>query len=76
MKLTRQQQRALRVFRYDDGRATDGAVWDEGVRPWPTMDNLVEKGLATRGGWLDPEWGYEYTLTDAGRAASGEDTNG
>lgn len=50
-----------------DDEACDGSVWDWGVRPWPTMDNLVTKGLVTVDGWYGPEEGNHYVLTDAGR---------
>ncbi len=69
-RLTKQQRRALLLWRgwpYDF--VTDGQVWDEARhRPWPTMDNLIAKGLIQRHGWIDEDAGWEYDLTDDGRA--------
>ena len=71
--LTKQQQRAMLAFLWSGGprgfddEACDGSVWDYGVRPWPTMDNLVAKGLVERDSWYGPEEGWNYRLTDAGR---------
>lgn len=45
----------------------DATAWDAGVRPWPTMDNLCEKGLIRPVAWWGPEDGHEYRLTDLGR---------
>jgi hypothetical protein len=60
--LTRQQEQALKAFRVD-GEAYDGSIWDEGVRPWPTMDNLVKLGYVERVQWWDEEAGWQYELT-------------
>lgn len=74
LKLTKRQERAMLAFLYKynergyDDEATDSAVWDWGVRPWPTMDNLVAKGLIEKAGWWGPEDGHLWKLTDAGRA--------
>lgn len=69
--LTRQQEAALRAF---DGShvgetSSDSACWLEDVRPWPTMDNLIAKGLVERLAWFGPEDGWEYALTEAGARA-------
>lgn len=72
--LTSQQARAMLAFLWSagsrgfDDEACDGAVWDWGVQPWPTMDNLAAKGLIAAAGWYGPEEGYNWRLTDAGRA--------
>jgi hypothetical protein len=72
--LTRQQERAMLAFLWSAGaegfdiEAYDGSVWDQGVRPWPTMDNLVKLGLVERIQWWDEEAGWQYELTDAGKA--------
>ncbi len=69
--LTKQQARAMRAFLWRDTydeEACDGAVWDRGVRPWPTMDNLAKKGLVTAYSWLGPEEGWLWRLTDLGCA--------
>lgn len=72
-KLTKRQERAMLAFLWGgprgfDDEACDGAVWDWGVRPWPTMDNLVTKGLIERDSWNGLEEGWLYRLTDAGRS--------
>ncbi len=73
-KLTKQQARALRAFLYVysatgiDPETCGAAVWDCGVRPWPTMDNLVAKGLVEMAGWFGPDEGHGYRLTEAGYA--------
>lgn len=64
----------MEVFLWPAGRegfdieAYDSSVWDQGVRPWPTMDNLVKLGLVERVQWWDEEAGWQYELTDAGKA--------
>jgi hypothetical protein len=69
VRLTRQQERAFRLFdvRWPDDFVTDGQCWDDArCRPWPTMDNLIRKGLIDRDGWVDQDTGWEYKLTPAG----------
>lgn len=69
IRLTRQQERALRMFsvKWPDDIVTDGQCWDDArCRPWPTMDNLIAKGLIEREGWWGEEFGWEYKLTPAG----------
>ncbi len=69
--LTKQQQRAMLAFLYMDTydeEACDGAVWDRGVRPWPTMDNLADKGMVTKDLWYGEESGWNWRLTDLGCA--------
>lgn len=68
VKLTRQQQLALCSFEgsAEGEMGSAGACWNEGVRPWPTMDNLVEKGLAVLVEWYDEYEGYLYKLTALG----------
>jgi hypothetical protein len=72
--LTRQQQRAMLAFLWSAGsegfdiEASDSAVWDWGVRPWPTMENLSKVGLVESHEWLGPEDGWLWRLTDAGKA--------
>jgi hypothetical protein len=72
--LTKQQERAMLAFlwaagsRGFDDEASDSAVWDWGVRPWPTMGNLAKLGLVESHEWLGPEDGWLWRLTDAGRA--------
>lgn len=70
VKLTRQQEAALMSFEesYEGGEGSDGLCWMEGVRPWPTMSNLVDKGLATWVCWIDEDAGNEYRLTTLGAA--------
>jgi hypothetical protein len=68
--LTKQQTRAMCAFEFDD-EPSDASVWELGVRPWPTMENLVAKGLIERGPWWDKEHGYLYRLTDSGRTFLG-----
>lgn len=71
--LTKQQARAMLAFLWAAGRegfdneACDGAVWDNGVRPWPTMDNLEQKGLVRMDAWYGPEEGRLWALTEEGR---------
>ena len=73
-RLTPQQVRAMLAFLWSAGtegfdtEAFDGSVWDWGVRPWPTMGNLVGLGLVERVQWWDEEAGWQYELTDAGKA--------
>lgn len=64
--LTKQQARAMRTFLCDGGETSSGYVWDEGVRPWPTMRNLERKGLCVSVEYLDEDAGYLYSLTTAG----------
>jgi len=72
--LTKRQERAMLAFLYRasargyDDEATDSSVWDWGVRPWPTMANLRDKGLIEDAGWWGPEDGHLYKLTDLGHA--------
>lgn len=47
--------------------AYDSTAWDQGVRPWPTMENLCKLGLIERTSWWGPEEGHEYRLTDLGK---------
>ena len=74
LQLTAQQRRAMRAFLWDagsrgfDDEACDGAVWDEGVRPWPTISNLERKGLVGADSWYGPDEGWNWRLTDSGRA--------
>ncbi len=74
ISLTRQQERAMLAFLWRAGsrgfedETCDSAVWDWGVRPWPTMDNLIAKGLIVADGWYGPEEGHNYRLTDLGRS--------
>ena len=37
-----------------------------GYRPWPTMDNLIDKGLVERVAWEGEHEGWLYALTPAG----------
>ncbi len=73
-RLTKQQARAMRVFLWPPGidgidpEACDAAVWDRGVRPYPTMANLERKGLVESVGWISAEEGYDYRLTPLGRS--------
>ena len=71
-RLTRQQKRAMLAFLWVGGsegfdtEASDSAVWDVPVRPWPTMQNLAKLGLIESHEWLGPEDGWLWRLTDAG----------
>jgi hypothetical protein len=68
-KLTPQQMRALFAFEgsAEGDTASEGQCWAAGVRPWPTMWNLVAKGVAVDAGEAhDEEDGYLYALTAAG----------
>lgn len=71
--VTKRQRQAMRAFLWSWGRegyddsTCDGACWDQGVRPWPTMDNLCTKGLIVRDEWFGSEEGWTYKLTDLGR---------
>jgi len=69
--LTAQQTRAMRSFCWGidgiDDQATDTSAWNEGVRPWPTMGNLVKKGLIETVEWVGHEDGWLYKLTPLGR---------
>lgn len=73
VKLTKQQARAMLAFLWVGGtrgyedEACDGAIWDWNVRPWPTTDNLIAKGLIEKDSWNGPEEGWCYRLTDSGR---------
>ena len=73
VRLTKQQERAMLAFLWNagsrgfDDEACDGAVWDWGIRPWPTMDNLAAKGLVVCDAWYGPEEGHNWRLTDLGR---------
>ena len=51
-----------------DDEACDMAVWEWNVRPWPTMNNLAAKGLIEADAWYGPDEGWNWRLTDAGRA--------
>jgi hypothetical protein len=69
-RLTTQQKRAMHAFLRRDGfdtETTDAAVWDCGVRPWPTMENIAKKGLVVAECWYGSEDGWSWRLTDAGR---------
>jgi predicted ArsR family transcriptional regulator len=72
-RLTKQQERAMRAFLWPssprgfDDHAGDLTVWSYGVRPWPTMDNLVAKGLVEAESWNGHEEGWNWQLTDLGR---------
>lgn len=69
--LTKQQERAMRSFLWRDGfdnETTDLTVWDYGVRPWPTMENLARKGFVQPVSYGGPEEGWLYRLTDLGRS--------
>lgn len=72
--MTKQQKRAMRAFLWKygtdgiDPETCDAAIWDQGVRPWPTMDNLIAQGFVTRVGWISAEEGYDYRLTSSGRS--------
>ena len=74
VRLTKQQKRAMLSFLWNAGpdgfdvETSDGAVWDWGVRPWPTMSNLAKLGLVESDSWIGPEEGWLYRLTDAGKA--------
>lgn len=69
--LTRQQQRALCSFdgSVEGAQGSDMGCWEEAVRPWPTMDNLIAKGLCERTerlSWAEEEgWIYELTAEGA-----------
>jgi hypothetical protein len=68
--VTRQQRVALEFAR-QEGDAYDWGLWNEGVRPWPTIKNLAAKGLIEIIEWgyfCDEEQGYVYRLTPAGEA--------
>lgn len=49
-----------------DTHASDMAVWDWGIRPWPTMDNLAAKGLIEAESWGGREEGWTWRLTPDG----------
>lgn len=72
--LSHQQARAMLAFLWSagsrgfDDEAYDATVWDWGVRPWPTMENLANKGLIEAVGWWGPEEGWQWRLTDLGRS--------
>lgn len=70
LRLTPQQERALISFEgsIEGELGSSRQCWEAGVRPWPTMDNLVEKGLAVHEGWWDEDTGHIYHLTAAGAA--------
>jgi hypothetical protein len=67
--LTRQQQIALRWLMVE-GPACEQGLRMEGIRPRPTLFNLVKKGLAENLGWngvgLDDQVGYVFKITPAG----------
>ena len=68
--VTRQQRVALEFAR-QEGDACDWGLWNEGIRPWPTVKNLARKGLVEIVEWgclSDEEQGYVYRLTPAGEA--------
>ena len=71
--LTRQQRIALRWLRAE-GEACEQGLWMEGVRPRPTLFNLVKKGLAENLGWngtgCDDQVGYRFRITLAGEQAA------
>ena len=66
--LTRQQWVAIR-WMHGEGDVQEYFLWYEGVRPWPTMANLVAKGLAETVCWEEysyDERGYRRRLTPLG----------
>jgi hypothetical protein len=67
-KLTRQQKIALLSFEGSvEGEKSSGQqCWEAGVRPWPTMSNLEDKGLCVYDEWWDENTGAIYSLTAAG----------
>lgn len=71
--LTLQQARALRAFchPYEGETTTSEGCWMEGVRPWPTMENLCAIGLAVEDGYLNQDEGYAYKLTALGAEVLG-----
>ena len=72
--LTRQQRAMLSEFWASNWpecpyEHTDGSLMEgTGYRAWPTMDNLVAKGLVARVGWEDDYSGWLYRVTPAGHA--------
>lgn len=70
MKLTRQQKIALRYL-LSEGQCLDAGLWLEGVRPWPTMESLVYKGLVRsveyQSAGLEDQIGWVRELTPLGR---------
>lgn len=68
MKLTKQQARAMRSFQGNSYEYTyDDEVAACGVCPWPTMSNLIKKGLIVSYEW-DDETGWTYWPTSEGAA--------
>lgn len=70
--LTRQQAAMLREFWASNWpecpyEHTDMTLMEgTGYRCWPTMDNLVAKGLVERVEWEDDYSGWLYRVTPAG----------